>query len=212
MVFTALRAMILDGELQGGEPLRQDDLAARFGTSRIPVREALRQLEAEGLVDYHPRRGAVVSRISLAEALEMFDIRIALECRALRLALPAMSEDDFAVLAQICDAYDACDPAADIAEWGRLNQQFHAALYAACERPRLTALIRANIDNAARFVRVQTSRAYGLDRPRREHRAILAACRAGDAKLAVRLLEEHITHAQKALGASVRHSRARQAA
>ena len=211
MVFVALRNLILNGEMAGGRPLRQDELATRFGTSRIPVREALRQLAAEGLVTYHPRRGAVVSTISLAEALEMFDIRIALECRALRLAVPAMSEHDFSLLGNICDTYDACD-ASDIAEWGRLNRTFHEALYAACDRPRLLALIRDNIDNASRFIRVQTSRAYGLDRAKAEHRAMLEACRAGETRVAARLLEEHITHAQKALNASVRHGRTERAA
>ena len=211
MVFSALRAMILDGELVGGKPLRQDELATRFGTSRIPVREALRQLEAEGLVTYHPRRGAVVSSITLMDALEMFDIRIGLECRALRLAIPAMTEQDFTLLGDICQEYDDC-PAADAVEWGRLNRCFHTALYAACDRPRLLALITDNIDNATRFIRVQTSIAYGLERARREHRAMLEACRAGEVRVAVRLLEEHIAHAQKALNASVRHGRIVEAA
>jgi DNA-binding GntR family transcriptional regulator len=103
-------------------------------------------------------------------------------------------------------------PPGGIAEWGRLNRTFHAALYAACDRPRLLALIRDNIDNASRFIRVQTSRAYGLDRAKTEHRAMLEACRAGETKVAVRLLEEHITHAQKALNASVRHGRTERAA
>jgi DNA-binding GntR family transcriptional regulator len=211
VVFNALRTMILEGELPGGKPLRQDDLAAKFGTSRIPVREALRQLEAEGLITYHPRRGAVVSTISMAEALEMFDIRIGLECRALRLAIPAMTEQDFALLESICVEYEKCQPT-DAAEWGRLNRLFHTAMYAPCDRPRLLAMITDNIDNATRFIRVQTSIAYGLERAQREHRAMLSACRAGDVKLAVRLLEEHIAHAQKALNGSVRHGKIGQAA
>ncbi len=89
----ALRAAISSGELAPGLQLRQDELAARFGTSRIPVREALRQLEAEGFVTFLPNRGAVVSDLSIDEVIELLEIRIALECHALRLAIPDDERD-----------------------------------------------------------------------------------------------------------------------
>lgn len=84
--------------------------------------------------------GAVVSTVSLDEALEMFDIRIGLECRTLRLAVPNMTEQDFTQLESICDDYERCGTS-DPAEWGRLNRLFHAALYLPCDQPRLLALI-----------------------------------------------------------------------
>ena len=87
-----LRRAISQGEFAPGVQLRQDELAERFGTSRIPVREALRQLEAEGFVTLLPNRGAVVSDLSIDEVIELLEIRIALECHALRLAIPAEPE------------------------------------------------------------------------------------------------------------------------
>jgi len=80
----ALREKILSGEIGEGEQLRQDALAAEYGVSRIPLREALRQLEAEGLVSFYPHRGAVVSTLSLAEIEELFEIRALIEPDVLR--------------------------------------------------------------------------------------------------------------------------------
>ena len=98
-----LRRAILAGEFAPGSQLRQDELAQRFGTSRIPVREALRQLEAEGLVSILPNRGATVSSLSLDEVLELMEIRIALECRALRMAIPNMVDTDLDFALGFCD-------------------------------------------------------------------------------------------------------------
>src|SRR5437868_10445798 len=80
MVADVLRDAIRSGDLKGGQPLRQDELAAQFGLSRIPVREALRRLEGEGLVTVNPHRGAVVSILSNEELHEICEIRVALEC------------------------------------------------------------------------------------------------------------------------------------
>src|SRR2546430_16870352 len=92
MVADILREAILTGKLRGGQPLRQEELATKFGLSRGPIREALRQLEGEGLIVFNPHRGAVVSPLSLAEVQEICDIRIALETAALSLAMPHLSE------------------------------------------------------------------------------------------------------------------------
>ncbi|WP_374449062.1 GntR family transcriptional regulator [Stella sp.] len=200
-VYAELRDRILDGTLPGGQPLRQEELAARHGVSRSPVREALRQLAADGLVTYEPHRGAVVSSVSLADALEMLEIRIALECRALRLAIPEMTDPDLAGIAAVLDAYAAADGPT---ERGRLNRDFHLALYAPCGRPRLLGLIQDNFDNANRFARARVSMATGNDRPHREHRNLFRACREGDIDSAVGLLEAHIAYSQKALAAAVR--------
>src|SRR5689334_18278168 len=103
----ALRVAISSGDLAPGFQLRQDELAERFGTSRIPVREALRQLEAEGFVTILPNRGAVVADLSVDEVIELLEIRIALECHALRLAIPAMGEMDLDETKKVLRSYDA---------------------------------------------------------------------------------------------------------
>ncbi len=106
MVADILREAILAGALKGGQPLRQEDLATKFRLSRGPVREALRQLEGEGLITFSPHRGAVVSELSLAEVQEICDIRIALETAALRFAIPHLSEDVLKRAEEILDEAD----------------------------------------------------------------------------------------------------------
>jgi DNA-binding GntR family transcriptional regulator len=196
-----VRRAILDGEFSPGHQLRQEGLAERFGTSRIPVREALRQLEVEGLVSLLPNRGATVSVLSLDEVLELMEIRIALECRALRLAIPNMVDSDFDNALEILRSYDL-EP--DPQHWGEINWTFHDALYAPCSRPKLLAMIEANYGHVGRYTRIWVSHAAGKERPQREHYAILDACRDENADRAVRLLEEHIVQTQKSIMASGR--------
>ncbi len=203
IVREGLRRSILAGEIGGGAQLRQDELAERFGTSRIPVREALRQLEAEGLVTIHPNRGAVVASYSIEEVLELLDIRIALECRALSLAVPEMVESDLEEAAMILESYDK-EP--DPSEWSEMNWRFHKTLYVPCHRPRLLAMIEANYGQIGRFLRVQVSKVTGKDKPQSEHRRILEACQQRKRAEAVTLLEQHIVNTQKIVRASLRRA------
>jgi DNA-binding GntR family transcriptional regulator len=203
-ITAALRADIMSGAIAPGARLRQDELASRFGTSRIPVREALRQLEAEALVIHDTHRGARVAPLTLDETLERMEIRMALECAALKLAVPDMSDLDFEHMEGILAEYDLAE---EPAQWTTFNWAFHTALYAPCNRPTLLALIQANSANADRFMRLRLSQATGKERPQIEHREILAACRAGDAARAATLLEEHIARSRKSLAASMRLSR-----
>ena len=202
VVRDGLREAIFLGRLTEGTQLRQDQLAEQFGTSRIPVREALRQLEAEGLVRMEPNRGAIVTSLSMDDVLEMLDIRIALECHALRLAIPNMAEEDLELADSILESYNA-DP--DPEHWGSMNWRFHWTLYAPCHRPKMLQMIEANYGHVNRFVRVQVSLAAGKERPQREHRELLDLCRAGRADDAVALLEVHIEQTQKSVRASRRH-------
>jgi DNA-binding GntR family transcriptional regulator len=202
LVRDGLRESILNGALLDGTQLRQDQLAEQFGTSRIPVREALRQLEAEGLVTIAPNRGAVVASVSLDDVLEMLDIRIALECYALRLAIPEMAEEDLDAAENILEGYSV-EPNPE--GWGAMNWQFHWAIYAPCQRPRLLGMIEANYGHVNRFVRAQVSLAAGKERPRKEHELLLALCREGDVEQATSLLATHIEQTKKSVQASRRH-------
>src|SRR5258708_3324470 len=157
-----LRRAIISGELEEGLQLRQEELAIQFGTSRIPIREALRQLEAEGWVTIYPNRGAVVSTLSLAQVLEMMEIRIALECRALRLAVPNMVDEDFQEAESILSIYDK---ERDPSNWAEMNWRFHKLLYAPCHMERLLSLIELNYGQVGRFMRTKVSRAAGKEQP-----------------------------------------------
>ncbi len=201
LVRDGLREAILSGAFEPGHQLRQDEVAEQFGTSRIPVREALRQLESEGLVTFHPNRGVVVKGISLDDVLEMLDIRIALECRALALAIPNMAIEDLDAAQEILDEYEKN---ADPSRWGEMNWRYHWTLYLPCNRPKLLAMIEANYGHVSRFTRMQVSLATGKDRPQQEHRKLLELCREGQVDEAVELLEKHIEQTQKSLRAATR--------
>src|SRR5215207_2202456 len=106
MTIEALRERILRGDYPEGEPLRQDALADELGVSRIPVREALRQLEAEGLVTFNPHRGAVVSSLSLPEIAELFELRAEIECDLLRRAIPNTTSEQLDRAIEVLDDFE----------------------------------------------------------------------------------------------------------
>src|SRR5690349_16661112 len=130
----ALRERILRGDYPDGEPLRQDALADELGVSRIPVREALRQLEAEGLVTFNPHRGAVVSSLSLEEIDELFELRADIESELLGRAIPVMTKEELTRATEVLDEFRDALQAGEATRWGQLNWHFHAALYAPANR------------------------------------------------------------------------------
>ncbi len=116
-----LRQSILDGTYPAGSQLRQDALGDAYGVSRIPVREALFQLEAEGLVRIVPQKGAIVSELSLDEINDVFDLRGIMEPRLLAQSAPHFTEQDFAGLDDIQKRFEMAIKAGNISEWGQLN-------------------------------------------------------------------------------------------
>lgn len=186
---TRLRHEILHGDLEPGAPLRQDEIAARYGISKIPVREALLQLVAEGLVFSQTNRGFMVASLLPEEAEEILEIRAILECQAIRLAMPRMAEAD---IARARHVLDRAETAAALNSWSDLNWEFHETLYAPARRSRLLRLIRQISNPTDRYIRVLVSNANYRGRAEREHRAILAACEVGNAEAAALLLDQHI--------------------
>jgi DNA-binding GntR family transcriptional regulator len=207
LVAEALRNGILKGVIRSGQTLRQEELAATFGVSRIPVREAFRQLEAEGLIKIYPHRGAVVSSLSAFEVQELFEIRVPLETTALRLAIPHMTALDLQKAARILDLADREEAGGRASgRWGELNWDFHAALYAPAARPRLLAMLVNLEQNVDRYMRLVLT---GLDyqqHSQAEHRELLAACRAKEVEKAVALLTGHIEAAGQKLTVYLRQS------
>ncbi|WP_287496774.1 GntR family transcriptional regulator [Pandoraea sp. CB10b_02] len=184
-----LRDEILSGVLPGGYQLRQEALAERFQASRVPVREALRQLEAEGLVTHHLNRGATVASMNLEQLCELLDIRVALECHAAKLAVPNMAERDFQLMEQILADYSASEV---VSAWAEYNRRFHLALSAPANNRRLRMLIEEYCLNTDRYSHLAMSQATGKEKPQHDHYEILAACRRRDVGAVVSLLEAHI--------------------
>jgi len=195
-----LRRRILDGELKAGIPLRQDALATEFGVSRIPVREALMQLEAEGLVKLHPHRGAVVSELSTEEVQELFALRALLEPRLLEASASRLTAADYGELDRILQEYSAELRAHHVSRWGELNTRFHMLLYCHAGQPRTLAIVANLLQECDRHTRLQLSLTDGMERAEIEHAELLRLCRAGEIGAACALLTSHID----AVGQSLR--------
>ena len=174
-----LRRRILDGHYEAGMPLRQDALAEEFGVSRIPVREALFQLEAEGLVRILPHRGAVVSELSAEEVQDIFELRASLEPRLLRLSAPLLQPDDLADLHAQLQEYGVELAAGHVGRWGELNTAFHLRLYARSGRPRSLALASNLLRDSDRHTRLQLTYTDGRARAQEEHAELLRLCEQG---------------------------------
>ena len=195
----ALRERILRGVYADDTPLRQDALAAELGVSRIPVREALRQLEAEGLVVFNPHRGAVVSSLSLDEIDELFQLRAQIESDLVRRAVAHTTAEHVARAREILNACEAAFRGEAVTEWGRFNWQFHSTLYAPADRPFTMAIIQRLHQQSDRYLRMQLVLTHGQSRAIDEHRAILAAVAASDTRLASSLMRQHILGAGRQL-------------
>ncbi len=194
-----LRRRILAGTFPAGMQLRQDALATELGMSRIPIREALVQLEAEGLVTILPHRGAVVAALSPEEVTELFELRALIEPALLRRSAPALTADDYAELHTILDEYSAELRAKHVARWGELNTQFHRLLYRHAGRPRSLALAESLLRSCDLHTRLQLAHTGGQERAEREHADLVRLCEAGRVEEACALLQAHIEHVGRAL-------------
>lgn len=201
MITHSLREAILSGELSGGFQLKQEELAAKFNVSMSALREALKTLEAEGLVKFFPNRGAIVSELSAEEAQEIFDIRLFLELGALELAIPNLTVQELTVAEAVLQQVDT-EP--DSKRWGELNWQFHEVLYKAARRPKLLSMIQHLHNNVERYMRIYLSTLHHQEKSQAEHRLLLAACAEKDVKKAQKLLRKHMNDAQKNLGKYLR--------
>lgn len=194
LIAEALRRAIGQGLFGEGQSLRQDEIAGQLGVSRIPVREALRQLEVEGLVVFHPNRGAMVSVLSAAEAQELGEIRLALETMALELAIPQLSDAD---LNQATARLKAMQQANDLQQWADLNWQFYSGLYTQADRPRLLHLINMLHTNVERYMRLQRA---DLPQPASlAEQQLLDACWLRDTGQASQILRLHLEQSAAAL-------------
>ncbi len=206
----SLQERILNGEFKEGDPLIQEMLAEQYDVSRMPVREALRQLEAAGLVAMHTHRGAIVTALPIEEIRELFELRAILECEILARAIPRLTtahvEAAVAVLAQLEEAYGR----GDVARWGALNWAFHRSLYEVADRVQTFGLIQAINLKTDRYIRLQLqiTGPEAVAAAEAEHRELLRLSAGGDVKGAVPYLRKHILNAGRALAAALAAHRA----
>lgn len=203
-----IREQIIRGEIAEGAQLRQDAIALQFQVSRIPVREALRQLEAEGLVNIVPNRGAVVPVLSPSDIEELFAIRALLEPEVLKFSIPHLTDEDFDQADAVLKRY-AIELRRNehMSSWGRLNWQFHSILYSRANRPYFMSVIRNVNNNGERYTRLQLYLTHGIKRANQEHHDILELCRKRDVPGATKLLRQHIQYAGQSLKEAVQQRR-----
>ena len=192
-IAAALRADILSGETKPGTLLRQEDLAARFAMSRIPVRDALRLLEAEGLVTIATNRGAQVVQLSRDEVAEIYHLRILIECDCLSVAIAQMTETELDRIDRIRQRaeIDAATP-----EWNDGDWLFHEALYRPSGHGRQIEMIQGLRTTSDLYAAAHEALPRERKRWLADHRAIVAACRAGRTADAVAALTAHLSAAR----------------
>jgi len=195
-VLERLREKILSGELREGEQLRQDAIAEEFQISRIPVREALSHLAAEGLITIVANRGAVVSALSPDEIMQIFETRAALECYMLRCAIPNMTQDDFKKAEDVLERFkESLEKDSEVKSWGAWNWSFHSALYAPANRAYMLSYVKTLNVNCDRYTRLHLVFTRDLHRAGEAHRELLDACRTRNPEIASAALWKHIMEA-----------------
>lgn len=195
-VHRVLGEMILNGELRSGEKIQQERIATLLGVSRVPVREALKLLEAEGLVEFRPRRGYIVASLDPGEVREVFEIRMLLEERAVHLGTQKRTSDDVAAVEQAMRAMEEIrgTSPAEIQELAKLNLEFHRRLAEPCGQPLLLQLVTLLRHKVEPYIRVDAVLAGAIASVHREHRAIFRAFRDRDADKIAALTRAHIGH------------------
>ena len=196
---TWLRRAIAEGELAPGDRIGQDAVAARIGVSLIPVREALRALESEGLVTYAARKGYVVTELDLAALQEIYHLRGLLERDAVERGLPRATDADVDELETLADACREAGGDGDIAAVLAANRRFHFALYALAGSDHELRLIRLLWDGTEAYRALYYGTPAGEDDADRAHQAIVAAARDRDVARCVAELAAHREQALTAL-------------
>jgi DNA-binding GntR family transcriptional regulator len=200
-VADAVRTRIIAGTLPAGMRIDQDALAAEFSVSRMPVREALRQLGAEGFVTIVPHRGAIVTALSPAEVEEIYEIRASLEGVAAKHASRALTADDLIALRKI---HTAMRNEGRIDRWVALNGEFHDAINQASGRPRLLELIQRFREQSQPYIRLYVQRLHKSAQARKEHQAILDALADRDPERAEVAVRDHLISTGRAVAAFAR--------
>ncbi len=197
-VLDLIKEDILSGVLKSGEPLRQSSLAEKYQVSRIPIREALLQLESQGLVRMEAHKGAVVTEISIQEIDELFQLRAILEPHILESAIPNMDKECFVRCDEILSKLEnALDNKQDIDQWSEYNFEFHNTLYQPANLQHTLDLISTLNTRSDRYIRLQLLYTDGIDKAEKDHRDLLQFCQEKKIKQATKLLFKHINDANR---------------
>jgi DNA-binding GntR family transcriptional regulator len=199
-VADVIRRRIIEGAYESGFQIRQEAVAAELGVSRIPVREALLQLEAEGLVAIQTHKGAMVSPLSPADAQDLFDARAALEPMVAGIAVRNATTEDVARVQRCLDRYrKALEDHVEPEELSRLNWEFHRAICEPANRPRSMQILGMLHNSTDRYLRVQINQRGAASKALVDHEVLSNAFASKDEVALVENLTEHIRSAESAV-------------
>jgi DNA-binding GntR family transcriptional regulator len=201
IIYQRLRLDILNGLLKPGQLLRQELLAQRSQTSRVPLREAMSRLEADGLVVLRPRRGYAVTSLDEADIVEIFELRMVVESHAGLIAAHARTTEDVRKVGQLVIAMEELNlkDSRYLSDWLRLNRAFHEALIGSARRRRLARIAGTLRDSVEPYIRVEAQMTGHVRDADAEHRAIFEAFRAGDARGLAELSRNHVENTERRL-------------
>ncbi len=195
----ALTDALANGEFKPGAALDEQALADRYGASRTPVREALRQLAVAGLVELRPRRGAVVARITIDRIMEMFECTAEIEALCARLATHRMTPIERSNLLRIHGQANEAARSADVDRYDALNRQFHEALYYGTHNQFLAEQAMTIRERLGAYRRTQLRQVGRLGRSIGEHDELVLAISRGDGEDAAKWMRAHLLNASSAL-------------
>ena len=189
-----LRQALDQGRWAAGHPLRQEEIASELGVSRVPVREALFQLQAEGLLEMVPNKGMYVRTLSDAQLHELFHLRRLIETDILQGAVALHTPG---TLNRVETIQAALDKAQAVADWVAGDREFHEALYAPAQRPESMAIVRRLRFRVDRFYFSRLKPGTRAQGWHEEHHALIRAVRRKDAAAATRVLHKHLDETER---------------
>jgi DNA-binding GntR family transcriptional regulator len=192
VVAAGLRDEILSGRLQPGQRIKQDAVAKKYGTSRNPVREALRELASEGLLTLEPDVGARVAALHASELVEVYMMREALEPLVIAQSAPHLTADQLTTMREYLEASEACEARQDWVGYHEYDRLFHDATYGGAELPRMRRVLAGLWNTALQYRRVHAMLPHSMEISNVEHRLILEALDRGAAEDAAQVHQVHV--------------------
>jgi DNA-binding GntR family transcriptional regulator len=192
-----LRGALLSGEIKPGERIKVAELEKTFGVSHIPIREAFRRLEAEGMIIALPQRAAVAAGVDLEDLAGLYDLRRVIECEVIRRSVPSMTPEQVARVQEALRVLVATAPDNDSPEFWERHMDFHWSLL----EPAASAWVKRSLDQmwiaSQRYVRIFVSET--IDDAMRDHRELLTACKKRDGDRAEKILRRHLDRTELAI-------------
>ena len=204
-----LRKQVVTRIIPPGTKLSEPQLSKRWGVSRTPIREVLRKLETEGLVDFFPYRGFVVSSISIEDLDHIYTIKIALEGLAGRIATPiiASEPEKMRIIQNLLREMEFCSKKGDVENYSKKNLQFHVCIWEWCGNPWLTKILFNLSSQLNRFILRALHVPNRIEKSVKEHRKILEAFKMGNARRVEKAVGIHFKNASEDLKSELRRNR-----